>query len=280
MKIAVLSGKGGTGKTMAAVNFAALLPASFYVDCDAEAPNGQLYFRMPLVEEETVEVAIPEIDAAKCSGCRACADFCRFNALICKGKQVMLFAEQCHSCGGCSIVCPTAAISEVGKKVGSIEYRRSGTKKVFVGKLKIGEASSGAILQRLAKIVEPLTQPVLIDCPPGADCSVMESVAPADFCLLMAEPTLFGLHNLQLVVTLLRKLQKPFAVIINKAVPKAGLLDRYCRQEKIAVLGKIPFSKELAQLNGDGKILVYEDERYARLFAKLWQNLERQAQNA
>lgn len=277
MKVAVLSGKGGTGKTLTAVNLTALCGRAVYVDCDAEAPNGELFFRAPVVKKLAVEVPLPQIDLQKCTNCRACTKFCRFNALVYTKNGIMLFAEQCHACGGCTLVCPVQAISEVTKKVGSIEIGRLGESSTITGKLKIGEPSSGPILKRINELLATSEAPVFIDCPPGADCSVMESVDAADFCLLVAEPTIFGLHNLQMVVQLLRVLKKPFAVLVNKAEAEKRLIDDYCQAEQIALVGHIPFSKELARINGNSELAITKTA-YREIFTTIYHELERQVQ--
>jgi MinD superfamily P-loop ATPase len=216
MKIAVLSGKGGTGKTFVSVNLASSVPESVYVDCDVEEPNGHLFFKPKEVEERKISVKIPVIDHKKCDGCRACIEFCRFNALAFVGGKVKVFNEVCHSCGGCKLVCPKEAITEIDKVIGEVQKGVSGNNIVYTGILKIGEVSGVPIIKELLEENKNTEAEVFIDCPPGSACVVMESIKDADYCVLVAEPTAFGLHNLNLVYELVKIFKKPYGVIINK----------------------------------------------------------------
>ena len=205
MKIACLSGKGGAGKTLTAVNLAAAAEKAVYIDCDVEEPNGRLFFRPDHVVTETVCSLLPEFDAGACTGCRECVQFCRFHALMYVKDKPMVFSEVCHSCGGCSLVCPKKAITEKKKPIGILETGDSQTVRVVTGILNPGEASGVPVIREALKKAEGLT---IIDCPPGSACSVMESVMDADFCILVAEPTAFGFHNFQMVCQLVSLLGK------------------------------------------------------------------------
>src|SRR5690554_2122816 len=173
MKIAVLSGKGGTGKTLVSVNLAAINKDAVYADCDVEEPNGHLFFQPNNVIKEEVTVKIPAIDINRCTGCKKCVDFCSFNALAFT-KEVIVFEEICHSCGGCMLVCPTKAISEKDKTIGYIHTGYSKDVKVVTGMMNAGEASGVPIINAiLNKIKDDIN--VFIDCPPGSACVVMDS---------------------------------------------------------------------------------------------------------
>ena len=195
MKLAVLSGKGGTGKTMVSVNLAASIPGSTYLDCDVEAPNGRLFFKPINVNEVAVQVKIPVVDPEACTGCRKCIDFCRFNAMAYIGGKVKVFEDICHSCGGCSLLCPTGAISEVNKRIGTVEEGLSLDVKVVTGIMDIGEASGVPVIERLIDIADKQALDVIIDCPPGSACVVMESIKDADFCLIVTEPPTFRVQQ-------------------------------------------------------------------------------------
>ena len=193
MKIACLSGKGGAGKTLAAVNLAAAAGSAVYIDCDVEEPNGRLFFKPEQVKTETVSALLPEFDANKCTGCRKCVQFCRFHALMYIREKPMVFPEVCHSCGGCMLVCPEGAVTETPKPVGVLETGSHNNVRVVTGILNPGEASGVPVIRQALKRAWGLT---VIDCPPGSACPVMESAADAGCCLLVAEPTAFGFHNL------------------------------------------------------------------------------------
>lgn len=207
MKIACLSGKGGAGKTLVAVNLAATAGNCTYIDCDVEEPNGRFFLKPENIWMDSVDSLLPDFDAGRCTGCRQCVDFCRFHALMYIKEKPMVFSEVCHSCGGCMLVCPEDAITEKPKPIGMLEVGSHGKIKVVTGILNPGEATGVPIIREALKLAEGMT---IIDCPPGSACSVMESVMDADYCLLVAEPTAFGFHNFRMVhelVTLLKKVR-------------------------------------------------------------------------
>ncbi|MDD4125236.1 MAG: ATP-binding protein [Eubacteriales bacterium] len=275
-KIAVLSGKGGTGKTLISVNLAAIAGKSVYIDCDVEEPNGHLFFKPEKVYEEIVTVKIPSFDESLCNGCRICVDFCKFNALAFVKNKPFVFKEVCHSCGGCVLLCPKRAISEAEKTIGKIQkgIYRNGDVTVYGGMLNTGEASGIPVIKKLLdKNAADGKLPVFIDCPPGSACIVMESIKDADYCILVTEPTIFGAHNLDMVYNLVKLFKKPHAVIINKYSDDENPAEAFCRENNIAVLGRIPFDTELGTLNSDAKIAVNESERLRKLFAMLYKKV-------
>ncbi|MGE4354531.1 MAG: 4Fe-4S binding protein, partial [Oscillospiraceae bacterium] len=198
--VAVLSGKGGTGKTLVSVNLASAAGKAVYIDCDVEEPNGHLFFKPEVSSEEDVTVKIPVVDENRCSGCRKCVDFCKFNALAFIKNKPFLFEEVCHSCGGCALLCPEKAISEKETVIGKVRKGLSLGVAVATGIMNTGQASGIPIIKRLlSEIPSADAVPVFIDCPPGSACIVMESIKDADYCILVAEPTIFGVHNLSMV---------------------------------------------------------------------------------
>lgn len=268
--IAVLSGKGGAGKTLVSVNLAAAAEDALYVDCDVEEPNGHLFFRPEPVGEETVSVKVPVVDEARCNGCRTCVDFCRFNALAFVKNKPLLFPTVCHSCGGCALLCPQKAIREEEKPVGVVRFGKSGRVQTRTGMLNIGEASGVPLIRRLLEQDE--TQDSLlriVDCPPGSACTVMESIQDADFCVLVAEPTVYGAHNLAMVHELVELFQKPYGVVLNKCLDGDNPSEAYCEAHRVPVIGRIPFDTALGALNAEGKIVVRESEAYRALFVRL-----------
>lgn len=261
MKIAVLSGKGGAGKTMTAVNLAAAAGKATYIDCDVEEPNGRIFLKPEQTEEETVTTLLPEFDSSRCTGCRECVKNCRFHALIYIKEKPQVFREVCHSCGLCSIVCPQKAVREVPVAVGKVETGRSGEIKVVTGILNPGEASGIPVLQKALSHGEGLT---IIDCPPGSACPVLESVQHADYCLLTAEPTAFGFHNFRMVAELVRLVNKPCGVVINKMENPYEPLEQYCREENLPVLARIPYRPEIARAISQGRVI--EDPAIREIF--------------
>ena len=279
LKIAVLSGKGGTGKTLVSVNLAYTAKKALYLDCDVEEPNGHLFFKPDNLTKEDVTVKIPYVNDYLCNGCRKCIEFCKFNALAYINNKVKVFSEVCHSCGGCMEICPESAISEINKSIGKIEKGNLEDVTVVSGILNTGEASGVPIIKAMIDDKNINEQVTIVDCPPGSACIVMESIKDADYCLLVAEPTLFGSHNLKMVYDLVRLFKKPFGVVLNKAQDGFNPSKEFCENNKIKILSEIPFDAELGKLNSDGKIVSKENRRYHDLFAKLLADITKEAQN-
>ena len=270
MKIACLSGKGGAGKTFTAVNLAASAGKCCYVDCDVEEPNGRLFLKPERVESRSVSTLLPEFDDSLCSGCKKCVDFCRFHALVYVKGKPMVFSEVCHSCGGCALVCPEKAVREKPRPIGILEEGRHGDIRVITGVLDPGEASGIALIKEAVKSARGLS---ILDCPPGSACPVMESASAADYCLLVAEPTAFGLHNFKMVHELVHLLGKPCGVLINKQDAPYEPLERSCEEQGIPVLARIPFDPEVAECIAAGEIAAEKLPRYRELFQGLLEKI-------
>ena len=287
MKIAILSGKGGTGKTLLSVNIASVLAMKgkdvTYVDCDVEEPNGRLFLKPQNITETAVTVKIPSIDKDKCTGCRKCIDFCKFNALALIKNKILVFDEVCHACGGCSLVCEEGAVSEKERQVGAIErgiaqlYSIYSGKKsnieVMTGVLKTGEVYGVPIIRSLLESVKD-KENVVIDCPPGCACVVMESIKDADYCILVSEPTIFGVHNLEMVYQLVTMFNKKFGVALNKALDGNNPSEEFCKEHNIDIVGRIPFDKEMGLLNSNGTVVSLEKESYESYFSSILSNVE------
>lgn len=274
MKVAVLSGKGGTGKTFVSVNLAVTAGTATYIDCDVEEPNGRLFFKPEGIEIEEVHTFIPKVNADLCSGCRACVDFCHFHALVFIREKPMIFSDVCHSCGGCMLVCPTKAMEEAPHQVGIVETGIRGQVRVVTGILNAGEASAVPTIQATLKKGCEQDETTIIDCPPGSSCAVMESISDADYCILVVEPTSFGFHNFKMVYELVTLIKKPCGIIINKAdQPYEPLLD-FCKEHEITILLEIPYDSEIAKLSADGEIGVEQKETLAKDFKQLLSRLE------
>jgi len=275
MKIAVLSGKGGTGKTLVSVNLASVANHSIYVDCDVEEPNGALFFKPIDIKEELVSVKIPVVDFETCTGCRKCVEFCKFNALAFINQKVKVFETICHSCGGCALVCPEKAIHETEKVIGKIEQGYSEDVKVITGILNTGEETGVPIIKKLLGRIATENTLTVIDCPPGSSCMVMESIKDADYCVLVAEPTVFGAHNLEMVYELVNLFEKPFGCVLNKCLDESNPSEVFCDKNNIPIIGRIPFDHHLGSLNSNGEIVTRLDDHYKSLFNALLNRIKK-----
>ncbi|MPM29858.1 Electron transport complex subunit RsxB [bioreactor metagenome] len=269
MRVAVLSGKGGTGKTFVSVNLAAAAGNAAYIDCDVEEPNGRLFLKPRYTNESPVYTLIPEFDTSKCTGCRKCVEFCRYNALVFVREKPMVFSEVCHSCGGCVLVCPEGAVSEKPHSVGLVEEGAAGSVRVVTGIMDTGEVSAVPVIKAALRAGTGAEELTVIDCPPGSGCPVMESVMDANYCILVTEPTTFGFHNFQMVHKLVTLLGKPCGVVVNKADEVYAPLEEFCTANRTPVLLRIPYRAELARLGAVGQIAAEQDEEIASLFREL-----------
>lgn len=278
MKIAVLSGKGGTGKTFISVNLTFVAENSNYIDCDVEEPNGHLYFKPEIVKREKIYVKIPKVDKDSCSGCRRCVEFCKFNALAFIKNKVLVFEDICHSCGGCMLLCPENAITEKDKEIGEIQEGAFNNSNIYTGILNTGEETGVSIIKRLLNSAKDKIY-TFIDCPPGSSCSVMESIKDADYCILAAEPTLFGVHNFNMVYNLVKLFDIPFGAVLNKCLDGENPAEKFCTDNNIKILCRIPFESELGTLNSNAEIASQKNEKYHSLFSSLLKTIEQEVKN-
>jgi len=283
-KVAIASGKGGTGKTTVAVNLfhqiqQQLCKSVQLVDCDVEEPNDTLFFpRKKALNSKEVVQQIPVIDTDRCQFCRKCADYCEFNAIVVlpPARFAEVNSSLCHSCGACQYACDYDAISERPEPIGQVTFFDVGISNgIAEGRLKIGSAMQTMMIRELKKTVAQTNDIVIYDAPPGTSCPVVETVADADYVVLVTEPTPFGLHDLTLTVELLREVQKPFGVIVNKAGLGNLAVYEYLDQEKIELIGEIPFSQSYAAQYAKGDILEYMPGKMQTSYLAIIQKLER-----
>lgn len=260
MRIAIASGKGGTGKTIVSTNLALAAArrglSVAYIDCDVEEPNGQLFLKAQITSSRPTGRLHPSVDAAKCTHCGLCGEICQFSAIVCIADKVLVYPELCHACGGCALVCRSGAITEVLEETGKVEVGMAGPIRFVQGTLRIGEAMSTPLIREVKRELKNEDLAIL-DCPPGASCPVIESVRGADLVLLVTEPTPFGLNDLKLTVEMLEVLRLPMAVVINRAGIGDSKTAEYCMAKNIPIWTMIPDHRRIAESYSRGE-LVYE----------------------
>ncbi|MBP7461125.1 MAG: ATP-binding protein [Candidatus Delongbacteria bacterium] len=256
MKIAIASGKGGTGKTSIAValTMACTQPVTL-LDCDVEEPNAHFFTGFPQTESESITVPIPEPIADRCTGCMTCSSVCQFNAIIVLNRTVVVFPELCHSCGGCTLACPHQALQEIPHVIGTITTAVSGHRQLLQGTLTIGRAMSPPLIHALKKRIDPQRLSIL-DCPPGTSCPMIAAVKDTDYVILVTEPTPFGLYDLDLAVQTVRQLRIPFGIVINRSNTGDTMIESYTQKESIEILMKIPEERRIAEAYSTGHTIL------------------------
>jgi len=276
MIISVASGKGGTGKTLVATNLALSLKDKNRVtlfDCDVEEPNDHLFLNPVVKGSEPVLNLVPKVLEDKCTYCGKCAQVCEYHAIAVMGKHIMTFPQMCHSCGACSYLCPEKAIIEEPRQTGLVEWGEAKGIKLVQGTLSVGEAMAPPVIKRVK--AKASGEGIMIrDIPPGTSCPVVEAVKGSDFCLLVTEPTPFGLNDLILAVETIRELEIPLGVVLNREGSGDSGVESYCSNENIALLLKIPLDVQIARLYSRGVPLIEGMPEWKEKFINLFNNIE------
>lgn len=284
MILAVASGKGGTGKTMVAVSLALSAAGEgkapvHLLDCDVEAPNAALFLQPDIERYRAAGVSVPAVDAERCSLCGRCAEVCAFHAIAVVAGQVLVFREICHGCGSCATQCPESAIAERLHATGRLEAGKADGVTFARGRLNVGEAMAPPVIRALKDWLLPLVEPtarVILDAPPGTACPLVQTVRRADYALLVTEPTPFGLHDLRLAVEVVRDvLRIPVGIVLNRE--RAGgsvALERFCEEQDLPILLRIPFERRIAEAYSRGMPLVAAAPEYRVEFLRVLEAID------
>lgn len=281
MKIAVASGKGGTGKSTVSTNLAYFLSKIYkdvaLLDCDVEEPNCHIFMKPDFNYLHSVCVPVPEINTEKCIACGKCAEVCQYNALAFVKDKVLVFKELCHGCGSCKLICPADAITEAGREVGVVEAGYAQGFSFVHGKSRIGEAMSPPLIKAVKKYGNTKDHKLqILDCPPGTSCPVIAAVDGADFVVMVTEPTPFGLYDLKLAVDVIRKIGLPFGIVINRSGENDKLIEDWAKEEDINILTKIPDDRKIAECYSKGELVLRAMPEFKKYFEPLL-NIVREA---
>jgi MinD superfamily P-loop ATPase len=280
MRIAVASGKGGTGKTTVATNLAYIAARDArtvtYVDCDVEEPNGHLFLHTQWLERRAVTRPVPQVDETRCVHCGRCSEICQYSAIVPLGVTVLVYPGLCHGCGGCKLVCLNGAITETQREIGTVETGQAEQVRFVRGVLNVGEAMSPPLI-RQAKLEATQADLTIIDAPPGTSCPVIEAVRGSDYVLLVTEPTPFGLNDLKLAVDMARALDLRMGVVINRSDSGDRPTVDYCKAHRVDILTEIPDDRRIAEAYSRGELACKALPEYRTVFEAL---LDKLAQSA
>ena len=281
MQIAIASGKGGTGKTTVATNLvwtiASLGEKVSYIDCDVEEPNGHIFLKPEIDTAQKATVNFPVVDEKTCISCGKCAEICQFKAITLIAGKTLVFPEMCHACGGCMLVCPVDAITHGSREIGIVETGRSNGVVFVHGRLNIGQAMSPPLIKQVKKFM-PEDGINIVDCPPGTSCPVVECIRDADYVLLVAEPTPFGLNDLKLAVEVVKKLKKPCGVFINRSDVGSQDTVKFCEKYRIPILSSIPDDRRIAEAYSKGIMASEAFPEIHELFSVLYSDLRKKVE--
>lgn len=275
MNISIASGKGGTGKTFLTVNLARILQGKGVrvLDCDVEEPDDHLFLKPENQEKMPVSLPVPQVDLEKCSHCGKCAQVCAYHAIVDVGNTVLVFPEMCHGCGGCALICPEGAITEKEHPIGKIEKGKSGEIELITGILDIKEVASSHLIRHVKKFMKP-DRINLVDASPGTTCPTVTAISGTDYCILVTEPTPFGMNDLALAVEMTRQMNIPSGVVINRHGIGDDRVEKYCREQNIPVLAKIPHDREIAKIYARGELAVEKSSTLKELLKSLFERLQ------
>lgn len=274
MKVAIASGKGGTGKTTVSASLATVWPRPVYaVDLDVEEPNLHLFLNPNVHFIEKVGMQVPVVEEHKCSQCRACVELCQFNAISLLGETLMVFPEMCHGCGGCLVVCPEKALTADRRNLGELHWGSAGTAGFMMGRLRVGEAMSPPLMRqaksKLQTVLKGKGEDLIIDAPPGVSCPAVNAVMDSDVIVLVTEPTPFGLYDLELAHEAFASLNKRLAIVLNRAGLGSDEILGYCEAHDLPIWARIPYSREIAEAYANGQVLANHSPELRSIFVSL-----------
>jgi len=279
-KIAIASGKGGTGKTTVATNLAVTLQETLkkpiqLIDCDIEEPNDSIFFDVAPTSSKEVRIIVPTILEDKCSFCGICSDTCEYSAIaiLKEAKKKFISEDLCHGCNACFHFCPENAMAKKNKILGSVNFYDIDNLKIIEGKLNISETMPTPVLRETLKEMDT-NKLTILDAPPGTSCSMVTTISEADYVILVTEPTPFGLHDLKLAAEVLFDMKKPTGVIINRAGLGDNKIYEYLKEVHLPILLEIPFDKKIAEIYSKGNLIIESMPEYKKQFLNVYNQIK------
>jgi len=274
MKVAIASGKGGTGKTTVSAALSSVWNRTVIaMDLDVEEPNLHLFLKPQIFGREKAYIEVPVADESKCTYCRACAELCQFKAISVLSNVLLIFTEMCHGCGGCLAICPEKALSPGQRELGEIVWGQAGSAGFLMGRSRVGEAMSPPLMREVKKklqvMLEGSAADVIIDAPPGVSCPAVNAVMDADVIALVTEPTPFGLYDLQLAYEAFLPLGKPMGIVINRAGLGEDKVYDFCRSRDLPIWAEIPYDRQIAVAYSNSQIIAAVSAQHKALFTDL-----------
>ena len=285
MKIAVASGKGGTGKTTVSSSLVSVWDSPVIaMDLDVEEPNLHLFLNPTFTGSRPARMEIPEVDQALCTLCGKCSDLCQFKAISLMGKVLMTFPEMCHGCGGCLAICPENALHPIHRELGEIAWGHAGETEFLMGRLRIGEAMSPPLMRQVKKRLDEMQaaspdQPkdVITDAPPGVSCPAINAVMDSDVIVLVTEPTPFGVYDMKLAHEAFTPMNKPMGVVVNRAGLGNSEIYDYCAAKNLDILAEIPYDRQIAEAYASGVIISESSDKMKQIFLELAEKIKQKA---
>jgi len=276
LTIAVASGKGGAGKTTVATALAMTLGRGLaevqFLDCDVEEPDAALFIKPEIEASTEITIDAPEVDRAACDGCGKCQEACEFNAIRVESGKAAVYEGLCLGCGCCRLACPQGAITEKKRRIGVVETGKREDIVFYRGLLDIGGGLTSAVIRRL-KAMARGDIPTILDCDPGTSSPVIASLKGCDYCLLVTEPTPFGLSGIGLMLEVARIMGVPCGIVVNKCQPWSPTVDDFASVWDVPILMRIPFRREIAYQCSRGVTLPEADAFWDDTFWKLFDDV-------